>query len=348
MTETDPLGSAPGPGPGATGSLAPVRVGYELVVPDQPAVSEAPSVAGAPGAQRPPEGGEARSTGGLVRQILRVFVEHKLAIVSLAFLVLIVLFCWVGPLVYHTNQTNQELALLNPENAPPGSTGKFPLGTTQTGFDVLGRLMYGGQASLTVGLLSALVATVVGVVYGAVAGFFGRWLDALMMRIVDIVLSIPVLFLLISLVTIFHSSEPLLIFVIAGVSWLVPARLVRGETLTLRTREYVQAVRAMGGRGGRIIGRHIIPNAVGTIVVFATFQVATSILILAALGFLGFGIPAPGTDWGTMLSNGVNAAGNGWWWELYPAGVLIILVVVAFNFIGDALRDALEVRTQRR
>jgi peptide/nickel transport system permease protein len=156
------------------------------------------------------------------------------------------------------------------------------------------------------------------------------------------------MFLLIALITIFHSSEPLLIFVIAGVSWLIPARLIRGETLTLRTREYVQAVRAMGGGGGRIIRRHIIPNAVGTIVVFATFQVATSILILAALGFLGFGIPAPGTDWGTMLSNGVNAAGNGWWWEVYPVGVLIVLVVVAFNFIGDALRDALEVRTQRR
>ncbi|MGH9099498.1 MAG: ABC transporter permease [Acidimicrobiales bacterium] len=295
-----------------------------------------------------PQGGEAQSAGGIAKQIFRVFVEHKLAVVSLIFIILIVLFCWVGPLLYHTNQTNQELALLNPENAPPGATGSFPLGTTQTGFDVLGRLMYGGQASLTVGLISALVATVVGVVYGAVAGFFGRWLDALMMRMVDIVLSIPVLFLLIALVTIFRSSEALLIFVIAGVSWLIPARLVRGETLTLRTREYVQAVRAMGGRGGRIIGRHIIPNAIGTIVVFATFQVATSILVLAALGFLGFGIPAPGTDWGTMLSNGVNAAGNGWWWELYPAGIVIILVVVAFNFIGDALRDALEVRTQRR
>ena len=321
----------------ATGPLAPVRVGVDLVVPEE--VAKAPEA---------PEGGEARSSGGIAKQILRVFVEHKLAVVSLAFVILVVLFCWAGPLIYHTNQTNQELALLNPENAPPGSTGKFPLGTTQTGFDVLGRLMFGGQTSLTVGLLSALVATVVGVIYGAAAGFFGRWLDALMMRIVDIVLSIPVLFLLISLVTIFHSSEPLLIFVIAGVSWLIPARLIRGETLTLRTREYVQAVRAMGGSGGRIIGRHIIPNAVGTIVVFATLQVATSILILAALGFLGFGIPAPNTDWGSMVSNAISAMGNGWWWEFFPAGIMIILVVISFNFIGDALRDALEVRTQRR
>lgn len=316
---------------------SPVAVGPDLVVPGEAA--EAPEHA--------PEGGESQSSGGIAIQIVRVFMEHKLAVVSLGFIVFMILFCWVGPHVYHTIQDNQQAVLTNPENAPPGATG-HPLGTTNTGFDVLGRLMYGGQTSLEVGLLSAAVATAVGVVYGAVAGFFGKWLDAFMMRIVDVVLSIPVLFLLIALVTIFHSSKTLLIFVIAGVSWLIPARLVRGETLTLRTREYVQAVRAMGGRGGRIIGRHIIPNAVGTIVVFATFQVATSILLLAALGFLGFGVPAPGTDWGTMLSNAVDSAGNGWWWEIYPVGLCIVLVVVAFNFIGDALRDALEVRTQRR
>ena len=337
MTKDEDSTDTPAFGTSATES--PIAVGPGLVVPAEAATA----AEGAPG----PEGGEAQTTGGIARQIARVFLEHKLAVVSLCFIILVILFCWVGPLLYHTNQTNQQVALATPLNGPPGTSG-HPLGTTGNGFDILGRLMYGGQASLTVGLLSAFVATVVGVVYGACAGFFGRWLDAVMMRVVDIVLSIPVLFLLIALVTIFHSSEPLLILVIAGVSWLVPARLVRGETLTLRTREYVQAVRAMGGRGPRIVGRHVIPNAVGTIVVFATFQVATSILILAALGFLGFGIPAPGTDWGTMLSNAVDSAGNGWWWEIYPVGALIVLVVVAFNFIGDALRDALEVRTQRR
>jgi peptide/nickel transport system permease protein len=150
-------------------------------------------------------------------------------------------------------------------------------------------------------------------------------------------------------VTIFqHVSATLLIGVIAFVSWLIPARLIRGETLSLRTREYVQAVRVAGGSRTRIVGRHIIPNSVGTIVVFATFQVADSILLLAALGYLGFGVPAPLTDWGTMLSNGASAAGNGWWWQIYPAGLCIVLVVVAFNFIGDALRDSLEVRLQRR
>ena len=146
-----------------------------------------------------------------------------------------------------------------------------------------------------------------------------------MMRIVDMLLSIPVLFLLIALVTIFKQSEVLIIVVIAFVSWLVPARLVRGETLTLRVREYVQAVRVMGGSRTRIVGRHIVPNAIGTIVVFATFQVADSILLLAALGFIGLGIPAPGTDWGTMLSNGVDSAALGYWWEIYPAGLCIVL-----------------------
>jgi peptide/nickel transport system permease protein len=232
------------------------------------------------------------------------------------------------------------------QNAPP-SHGNL-LGTDDNGYDILGRLMFGGQASLIVGFASAFVATVVGVAYGALSGFFGGWLDALLMRFVDVNLSIPSLFLLIALVTIFRQSEVLFILVIAYISWLVPARLIRGETLSLREREYVQAVKIMGGSRRRIIARHIVPNSIGTIVVFATFQVADSILLLAALGFVGLGIPAPGTDWGTMLSNGVSYALSGYWWEIYPAGLCIILVVIAFNFVGDSLRDALEVRLQQR
>jgi len=266
-----------------------------------------------------PEGGDAYAAGGILRQMGRVFAENKLAVVSVGVIVFFVLFCFVGPHVYPTNQTNSQLVLQNStQNAPPGNGN--PLGTDASGFNILGRLMFGGQASLIVGLLSALVATVFGTLWGAIAGFFGGWVDSLMMRVVDVLLSIPVLFLLIALVTIYHSSEGLLILVIAFVSWLVPARLIRGETLTLRTREYVQAVRVMGGSGNRIINRHIIPNTVGTIVVFATFQVADSILLLAALGYLGLGVPAPNTDWGTMLSTAVNAAGNGYWWQIYPVG----------------------------
>jgi peptide/nickel transport system permease protein len=294
-----------------------------------------------------PSGGGVAGHGGLLRRTTRVFVENKLAVAGLVVIVLMILFCCVGPFFYHTNQTNSQEALLNSfQNQPPSS--QHLLGTDQNGFDILGRLMYGGQRSLLVGFLAALIATIVGVAYGATSGFFGGWFDAVLMRIVDVLLSIPILFFLIVLATIFHPTLLILIVVIAFVSWLVPARLVRGNTLTLRVREYVQAVRVMGGSRSRIIFRHVIPNTVGTIIVNATFQVADAILLLAALGFLGLGVPAPQTDWGSMLSNGVTYASNGYWWQIYPAGICIVLVVVSFNFIGDALRDSFEVRLQQR
>jgi peptide/nickel transport system permease protein len=300
-----------------------------------------------PTADATPEGGQVTSEGGMLIRVIRVFVENKLAVVGLIVVIAFVLFCWVGPLLYHTNQTNAQDALLySTTNGPPGRGD--PLGTDANGFDVLGRLMVGGQISLFVGITAAVIASVFGGLYGAISGFFGGWVDALMMRIVDAFLAIPVLFLGIVLAVIFHPSLGVFIFVIAFVSWLIPARLVRGQSLTLRTREYVQAVRVMGGRRSRIVLRHIIPNTISTIIVSATFNVADAILLLAALGFIGLGVPAPQTDWGSMLSNGVNYALDGYWWEIYPAGLCIVLVVVAINFIGDALRDAFEVRLQKR
>ena len=208
--------------------------------------------------------------------------------------------------------------------------------------------MYAGATTLEIALLAAGIATVFGVFFGAISGYVGGAVDAIMMRIVDTVLSIPTLFLLIVIAAILHPSFWLIVFIVALAAWLVPARLIRGETLTLRTREYVQAVRAMGGGGSRIVVRHIIPNAVGTIIVNATFQIADAIGVLAALGFLGFGVPSPGTSWGQMLSDGISYAQEGAWWLIYPAGICIILVTVSFNYIGDALRDAFEVRLQRR
>ncbi|HEY2061095.1 MAG TPA: ABC transporter permease, partial [Amycolatopsis sp.] len=143
-------------------------------------------------------------------------------------------------------------------------------------------------------------------------------------------------------------SVGLLILVVSFGAWLTPARLVRGETLSLRTREYVQAVKMMGGGNRRAILRHIAPNAIGTIVVNATFQVADAILLVAALSYLGLGISPPHADWGNMLSNGTNFVQNGYWWMILPPGIAIMLAVIAFNFLGDALRDALEVRLRKR
>jgi peptide/nickel transport system permease protein len=303
-----------------------------------------------PGTSGPaPAGGEAQqqSGGGLTMQLVRVFAENRLAVVGLVIIVLMILFCFLGPVFYHTNQTDTQKALVSaPPNAPPSS--QYPLGTDQSGFDMLGRIMYGGQISLIVGFAAAGIATVVGVIVGAVSGFFVGFLDSVLMRIVDVLLSVPLLYLLIVLAVIFHPSVEILILVIGFTAWLVPARLVRGETLSLRVREFVQAVRVMGGGSPRIVLRHIIPNTIGTIIVNATFQVADAILLLAALGFIGLGVPAPKTDWGSMISIGTNYAQAGDWWEIYPTGLAIVLVVVAFNFVGDALRDAFEVRLQRR
>jgi peptide/nickel transport system permease protein len=307
---------------------------------EEAALAEGHDIAG-------PAGGEGVSTGGIGMQILRVFAENKLAVAGVGVIVFMVLFCYLGPVFYSTNQTNTNAALMySTQSAPPSAA--HLLGTDDSGFDMLGRIMYGGQVSLEVGFAAAGIATAIGVIWGAVSGFFGGWVDALMMRIVDVLLSVPLLYLLITLAVIFRPSLSLLIFVIGFTAWLGPARLVRGEALTLRVREYVQAVRVMGGTGRRIVVRHIIPNTIGTIVVNATFQVADAILLLAALGFIGLGVPLPLTDWGSMLANGVNYALDGYWWEIYPTGLAIVLVVVAFNFIGDALRDAFEVRLQRR
>ncbi len=179
-------------------------------------------------------------------------------------------------------------------------------------------------------------------------GISASIVDAVMMRVVDILLAIPVVFLFIFVSTIVTPSTWLLIAVLSGLSWLAPARLVRGETLSLRTREYVQAVKVMGGKSRRIVFRHIIPNAIGTIIVNATFQIADAILVLAILQYLGFALPFPTATWGSMLSQGSTFLSDGYWWQVYPALVAIVLIVVAFNFIGDALRDSFEVRLQER
>ncbi len=305
-------------------------------------------VAGEPGpgglgAEASPEGGTVARGGSAWRLIASAFWRSKLGIAGVAIVVAMVAFSFLGPLVYHTDQVHTHLDAIS---LPPGAG--HPLGTDDVGYDVLGRLMVSGQSSLLVGVAAALLATVVGTLWGAIAGYVGGAVDAVMMRVVDSVLAIPPLILILLLASVFSPSTPLLIVIVATVAWLAPARLVRGEAISLRTREYVQMSKAVGARSGWIVLRHITPNAIGTIVVQATFEVANAILLLAALSYLGLGPPPPATNWGSMLSNGLNYMYEGKWWLIYPAGVAIVLTVVAFNFIGDALRAALEVRLQER
>jgi peptide/nickel transport system permease protein len=308
-----------------------------------PGTAAAPSI---------PEGGEVESEGSAFRMVLRTFAENKLAVAGGVIIVLLVIFCWLGPLLYHTNQTTPTLLLpdgLKATDAAPGAG--HPLGMDYTGYDILGRLMKGGQISLEVGFAVGLAATVVGLIYGAISGFFGKWLDVVLMRIVDVGFAVPPIMLFLFVGKIFAPSVKLLIILLVGITWLIPARLVRGETLSLKTREYVQALRTMGGGSARAIGRHIIPNTIGTIVVQVTFAIADAIALLSLLQYFGFGLPPKDPTWGGMLSDAVNNAGavnNGYWWQIYPAGLMIVLAVIAFNLVGDALRDAFEVRLQKR
>jgi peptide/nickel transport system permease protein len=287
------------------------------------------------------EGGElAPRSGG--RLSLTAFARNRQARIGVGLVVVITLVCFLGPLFYHTNQVTVRLNL---ENLPPGRG--HPLGTDASGYDLLGRLMEGGRSSLELGFSVAIVSTVIGTLYGAVAGYVGGLVDAVMMRVVDTFLAIPGLVLLLILVNLFTPNLWLIILLLSVLSWLGVSRLVRGEVLSLRTREFVLAARMMGGGNSRIMLRHLVPNAIGVIIVNATFTVSDAILTLSALSFLGLGLPPPHADWGSMLSDGLNYLFDGYWWQVYPPAIILIITVVAFNMIGDAIRDSLDVRLQR-
>ena len=279
----------------------------------------------------------------LLRIALSTFVGNKLAVISLAILILIVLFSFLGPLLYHTNQTATNLVL---ENQPPSSA--HILGTSPTGKDELGRLMLGGQSTLELGLAVGVLATAFGLIWGTVSGFVGGVVDSIMMRVVDAFLSIPFLFFVILLASIARPTLTLIIIVISAVSWLSTARLVRAETLSLRTRDYVSASLGFGAKGSRLIGRHVVPNVLGVLVVNGTLKIADAILTFAALGYLGLSVPPPATNWGEILSGGVNNIFDGYWWQIWPAAILIVLTVLAVNVLGDALRDVVESRLNQR
>ena len=293
--------------------------------------------------QRAPEGGEVGAVQSGWRLALREFSSNRLAVIGFAILIFFVLFSFVGPLIYRTNQLDTSLTL---SNLPPSGAHLF--GTDGQGFDELGRVMKGGQAALEIGFFAAFVAIVIGTLWGAVSGLAGGVIDSTMMRIVDIFLSVPFLFVVLILAVKFGATVLSLSLVIGFFSWQVPARLVRGEVLSLRERDFVLAARTAGANSWRLISRHLIPNALGVVIVNVTFQVADAILAVSYVGFLGFGLHFPNVDWGDQLSDGTTYLQDGYWWLIYPVGACIVLTVMALNFIGDALRDAMDVRLRRR
>jgi ABC-type dipeptide/oligopeptide/nickel transport system permease subunit len=289
------------------------------------------------------DGGDIGPVNSGWKLAIREFTQNKLAVTGLGILVFFILFCFLGPVFYHGDIL---ISNLSDTNAQPGA-GQ-PLGTNNQGFDELALLMKGGQASLEVGFFAAFFGAAIGSLFGAVAGLAGGLVDAIMMRIVDMFLSVPFLFVVLIVAVRYGPSVESLSLIIGGLTWQVPARLVRGEVLTLRTRDFVAAARVAGARRWRLIFRHLLPNAMGVMIVNVTFQVADAILAVAALGFLGFGLTYPTQDWGDMLSSGTNYLVDGYWWQIYPVGICIVLVVMACNLVGDALRDSADVRLRRR
>jgi peptide/nickel transport system permease protein len=241
---------------------------------------------------------------------------------------------------------NQLLERLTPPMWASGGSPKYALGTDTLGRDVASRLLYGARVSLVVGFAAVVIAGVLGVALGLIAGYRRGWLDDALMRLGDIQLAFPVLVLAVAVLAVLGASLPNVILVLGGTGWITYARVVRGETLSLRHREFVEAARALGAQDRYILARHILPNVLAPVVVVATFSVARTIIAEASLSFLGLGIPPPLPSWGAMLDEGRNYITTGWWLALFP-GLAILALVLAINLVGDWLRDVLDPRLER-
>ena len=275
------------------------------------------------------------------RIIFDRFMRNKAAIVGAAFLIFMFLFCFLGPAVTGHNDPNAA-HVTSISDTLAGPSWKYPLGTDDVGRDTLARAMVGGQTSLIVGLASMLMAIVFGIGIGSFAGYYGGVVDNLLMRFTDVILAIPFYLLLFVLSATFTDGSPRsVIILIAAFGWTYSARLVRGEFLALREREYVLAARTIGAKNFSIMFRHILPNAAGPIIVNATLLVGTNIITESVLSYFGFGIQPPVASWGSMIGVAQNLIDVDPLLVFVP-GMLIFFTVLSFNLVGDGLRDALD------
>lgn len=219
----------------------------------------------------------------------------------------------------------------------------YLLGTDDLGRDVLTRILYGARISLLVGFVAVGIASVIGILLGALAGYYGGWIDSIIMRFVDVMLCFPSFFLILAVIAFLEPSIWNIMIIIGLTGWMGVARLVRAEFLSLRERDFVQAARALGASDGRVIFRHILPNALSPVLVSATLGVAGAILTESALSFLGIGVQPPTPSWGNMLIAGKQTLGTAWWLSAFP-GLAILLTVLGYNLLGEGIRDALDPR----
>ncbi|SAK58352.1 binding-protein-dependent transport systems inner membrane component [Caballeronia pedi] len=266
------------------------------------------------------------------------FLRNKAAVVSAALLVVITLACIIGPWLLPNAFDSTDW---NATSTPPTLDNWHLFGTDDTGRDLLVRCLIGGRVSLMIGALATLTSVTLGIVWGAIAGFVGGRVDNAMMRIVDMMYAIPYLLIAILMVTLLGREFYLVVITITIFSWMDMARVVRGQTLSIRSKEYVEAARAIGVPTRRIIARHVVPNLLGIVAIYTTVTVPGVILTESVLSFLGLGVQEPMTSWGVLIQDGVGVMESAPWILLFPAALLSI-TLYCINFVGDGLRDALD------
>jgi peptide/nickel transport system permease protein len=281
------------------------------------------------------------------------FRRDRGSLIALGIIILIILMAIFAPLIADItgHGVNEQFRTtgLSPDGLPVAPNSTFLLGTDTQGRDILVRIAYGARISLFVGVVVTLIVVVIGATLGLIAGFLGGLTDTVIARLIDIVLSLPYLMFAISLVSVGFLGGPglpIIIFVIAVFSWAAVARVIRGQVLSIREKEYIEAARSLGASSGRIMFIDVLPNVFAQLIVYATLLIPTVILFEAALSFLGLGIPPPTADWGQMISDAQNVYQQAWWFLVFPSLALLI-TTVAFNIVGDGIRDALDPRIDR-
>jgi peptide/nickel transport system permease protein len=281
---------------------------------------------------------------------LRRLRRDKVAMISLAVILLIVLMAIFAPVFsaitgHPPNEQYRDIGL-TPDGLPRGPNGTFWLGTDDLGRDVLVRIAYGARVSLLVGVIATAITVAIGVVLGLAAGFLGGITDTVLARLIDVVLSVPFLLVAIALVSVTGPSLTVTVLVIGCFSWASVARIVRGQVLSLREREFVEAARSLGAGDTRIMFVDILPNVLAPVIVYTTLLVPVVIVTQATLSFLGLGLPPPTADWGGMISSSQNYYTTAWWFILFP-GLALLITTLAFNLFGDGVRDAFDPRADR-
>lgn len=264
--------------------------------------------------------------------------QNRAATVSLIILFLISIAVIFAPFLSHYNMEDTDWGAIS---LPPDFSNFHFFGTDDLGRDVFSRTLYAGRMSLLIGLVSSVVSVIIGVTYGATAGFLGGAVDSIMMRFVDIIYSLPFMFFVILLMTFFGRNIFLIFIAIGAVNWLDMARIVRGQTLTLKGKEFIEAAHAIGVRTPLIILKHIVPNVLGIVIIYVTLTIPQVILTESFLSFLGLGVQEPDTSWGVLINDGAQNLTVAWWRLVFPASFLVV-TLFCFNFIGDGLRDALD------